>query len=216
MKYAPHCPVFLLLVFLSFTVNGFSQIKSTNLRRLYADLGAGVSSRSGGYSELGAQMVSMNNWVATVSYHSISMEPKNLPSNYDPGVNLLSLLPFVDQSPVVKSTLASITGGRAFNAGRKVWFTTEAGISYVSGEAMDFRSQPVVTDVLYISSNYSTITRKSSSAGAMLKADFNWAAFSFLGFGVGTYLNMNSVQSSAGFHFKMIVGAMGRSPYATD
>jgi len=90
--------------------------------------------------------------------------------------------------------------------GRKTWITTEAGLSIVSGEKMSFTSKPVVNDILYVSSNYSTHKESQSAVGGILKADFNWVFTPYLGLGVGAFAAVNSIQSPVGGEIKLIAG----------
>ncbi|MEO7394612.1 MAG: hypothetical protein ABIU11_06680, partial [Chitinophagaceae bacterium] len=94
-----------------------------------------------------------------------------------------------------------------FQAGQKLWFTTEAGLSIVNGEKMSFTRQPETSDrYFYSSSNFSIKKETKTTIGGMLKADFNWAVLPYLGLGAGVFANFNSIQSPLGFQFKIIIG----------
>jgi hypothetical protein len=63
-------------------------------------------------------------------------------------------------------SLVSLTAGRYFKLGRNTWATTEAGLSYVSGEKVSFQhSQVTSTNVIIAastSSNYTTTKENKS------------------------------------------------------
>jgi hypothetical protein len=104
--------------------------------------------------------------------------------------------------------LFSFTGGKCWEAGSKIWFTAEAGISIVTGEKMIFTSQPVVWDGWYVSSNYAVKKENKTTIGGMLKADFNWAFLPSMGLGAGVFANFNSIQTPVGEQIKLIFGWM--------
>ena len=124
----------------------------------------------------------------------------------------------------------SLTAGKYFPAGRKIWFTTEAGISLVNGEKVIYRPSVirndnfydgynVITDFLLLFgisnevssySNYSTSIENKKTIGGMLRADFNWAFSSFMGLGAGVFANFNSIQSPVGCQLKLTIGLMNR------
>lgn len=185
----------------------FSQVKEKPIKKIYLQVASGPSNHNGAFYEAGIQVVLKNNWVTTFSYHGIEMNPKNLPSDYEQGYVYL-IFPFYDEFPVTKMDLFSFTAGKLFEAGRKIWFTTEAGFSLVNGETMSFSKQPIVWDGLYKSSNYSVSKENKTTIGGMLKADFNWAILRFLGLGAGVFVNLNSLQSPVGFQVKLMVGKL--------
>ena len=182
------------------------QTKMSSLKKIYFQLASGASNKNGTFIEAGIQSVLKNNWVASVSYHSIEMNPQNLPADYKSGYTLLF---FRDVFPSVNMHLFSFTGGKFFEAGRKTWFTTEAGCSFVNSEKMSFTKQAVVTDgYFYTSSNYTVKKEKKTTIGGMLKADFNWALLPYVGLGAGAFANFNSIQSPVGFQLKVVIGWM--------
>ena len=183
----------------------FSQAKEKPIKKIYLQVAAGLSNHSGAFYEAGIQAVLKNNWVTTFSYHGIEMNPKNLPSDYERGYVYL-IFPFYDEFPVTKMDLFSFTAGKFFEAGRKIWFTTEAGFSIVNGEMVNFSKQPVAWDGIYKSSNYSVKKEKKTTIGGMLKADFNWAVLPYVGLGAGIFANFNSIQSPVGGQIKLIIG----------
>jgi len=188
----------------TFTVT--AQTKSPDVNRFYVDFGGGASTKNGIFAQLGATAVIKNKWTASISYYSVDMNPKNLPSDYEPGATIIVFFPVPDAMPSVDMTLVNFTAGRFFQIGRKTWFTTEAGLSIVSGKTFHFTAQPQVVDWDYMSSNYSAQTKTQTTIGAMLRADFTWAFCPNVGLNVGAFANMNSIQSPVGAEFKLVVG----------
>lgn len=183
------------------------------LSKIYLQTGAGGGSYQSSYGNLGVQVVFKNKWSTTLSYHSISMSPKNKPSDYQAETGYFLFLPYTNEIDV-KMNIISLTAGRNFNLGKKIWATLEAGPSFVSGEKASFQRTTSTSYNLLImagsSSNYNATLEKKSTMGAMLRADINWAFASFMGLGAGLFANFNSIQSPVGFEVKLIVGKMGR------
>jgi hypothetical protein len=141
------------------------------------------------------------------------MNPKNLPSDYEQGFTVIFLIPIPDAMPAVDMNVVSFTAGKILPVSRKVWFSGEAGISIVSGETMNFTRQSSTSTGFffdYIPSNYSYTSEKKSTMGAMLKADFNWAFCRFAGLGLSAHANLNSIQSTTGLEFKLLVGNLAK------
>ena len=207
---------FCLLLSILLCSIGYSQPKSKALNKIYLQAAAGGASRSGFVSELGVQSVFKNKWVATISYHNIDMEPKNLPKDFDPGYLIVLFIPIPGETPSVDMNLISLTMGRYFKGGRNTWFTTEAGLSVVNGKKISFSRNKEGSSTWVFPlfgetpSNYVFTEEKKSTIGAMFKADVNWAFASFAGLGAGVFANFNSIQSPVGFHIKVIVGKMNR------
>src|SRR5215204_4877407 len=107
---------------------GYSQATAKALTKIYLQGAVGGASHSGFVSELSVQGVIKNNWVATLSYHKIEMEPKNLPKDFDPGV-IIFLIPIPGETPSVDMSLISLTMGKYFKSGKNTWFTAEGGLS---------------------------------------------------------------------------------------
>jgi len=188
------------------TISLTAQIKSSGITKFYVDGGVGVASHNGVFATLGGTAVLQNNWLASISYYKLDMTPKNLPSNYEPGLLILPI-PILEAMPSVKMSVVNFTGGRLFPLGRKTWITAEAGLSVVSGEKLQFTSQPVVGLLVYYSSNYSTQkTKQTTTVGGMLRTDFNWAFTPYFGLSAGAFVNMNSIQSPVGAEVKLIAG----------
>ncbi len=191
------------------------QIKETPVKKIYLQVGTGGSTQNGIFSGIGVQAVLKHNWTTTFSYYSIEeMKVKNLPSDYEPGYTVLLVIPISDGYPTIKENIYSFIGGKCFEAGRKIWFTTEAGFSIVNGETVSFTPRTVEETFWLIgysySSNYFVKREKKTTIGGMLRADFNWAITSFAGLGAGVFANINSIQSPMGFEFKLIIGWMNR------
>jgi hypothetical protein len=193
-----------------------AQKKESAIKKVYLQAGAGGSTIEGDNIELGLQTIINNKWSATISYHSLTMKPKNLPSDYKPGTGtILFFIPYSDDV-IVNMDLFSLTAGKYFQTGKKSWITTEAGLSIVNGEVASF--QPTVSgsvDALGLlfgytgtTSNYNTTLENKTSIGAMIRADYNWAFSRFFGLGAGVFANFNSIQSPVGFNLKLTMGMM--------
>src|SRR5580765_4346659 len=126
-----------------------AQTKPTNIKKFYVEGGIGATNHNGVFANLGATAVLQNNWMASISYYHLDMNPQNLPSNYERGYTLILIFPIPDAMPSVKMSQVNFTAGRFFPLGRKTWFTTEAGLSVVTGEKMSFTSQPVEENWAY-------------------------------------------------------------------
>ena len=193
--------LFLLLSFLA-TCSLNAQDKPTGITKFYVDAGAGLASHNGGFVTLGGTAVLQHNWLASLSYYNVDMNPKNLPSDYQPDITFYL---FSDGIPSVKMTMVNFTGGKLFHLGRKTWITAEAGLSFVSGEELQFTSRPAV-GWIDLGANYSTQPTRQNTVGGMLRTDFNWAFTPYLGLSVGGFVNMNSIQSPVGVEVKLIAG----------
>lgn len=203
-----------LFIFSTLLTN--AQSGKSDLKKIYGQLSMGPASSSGYSVSFAAQSVWKNNLVATLSYQNISVNPKNLPSDYERGYTYFLLLPIPDAKPEQELKILSITMGKLYPSGRKTWFTTEGGISLVKGDKFTFSHQAVESGSLifvgYSSSNYSVSKESTTSVGGQLKADFNWAFCSFAGLGVGAHANLNSIQSVIGGEIKLSIGWMHREP----
>jgi len=197
----------LSLLILSFaTFSLLAQSNPGSIKKFYVDFGAGGASNNGAFAQMGATAVLKSNWTISASYYSVDVDPKNLPSDYEQGCTILLIFPIPDPMPSANLNMVNFTAGKLFPMGRKTWFTTEAGISIVSGKSFHFTSQPVEMDWSYISSNYATEEVSKTSIGAMFRADFNWAFSRFVGLSAGAFANANSIQSPVGFEIKLLVG----------
>jgi hypothetical protein len=141
------------------------------------------------------------------------MTPKNEPADYQPETGYVLFMPYTYQETTDMS-MVNLTAGRYFKLGRNTWATTEAGLSYVQGEKVNYQhSQVVSSDIIIFastSSNYTASKESKSSVGAALRADLTWGFASFMGLGCGVFANVNSIQSPVGFQVKLILGYMGR------
>ena len=194
-------------------LSSFGQTKETTINKIYLQLGTGACSYKGFSGEVGIQAVFKNNWIGSFSYNSLTMDPKNIPSDYRPGYTILLLIP-IENSTTIAMDVYSLTTGKYFKTGRNTWFSTEAGLSYVNGEKVNYtRNTGNLTgwNLLIIGeepSNYNTTVEKQSTMGGVLKADFNWALASFVALGAGFNANLNSIQSTVGFEVKLSLGWM--------
>ena len=210
---------FLLLSSLIF-LGTYGQTKKTSLEKIYLHVAGGASSHKGSFSEFGVQTVLKHNWTSTFSYHSIEMNPKNLPANYDPGYTVVFFIPLRNADPAIHMKLYSLSAGKFLKAGRNTWFTTEAGLSVVNGEKISFSPVSVnqsgndplflLFGIAYTPPNYNTTVEKKTTIGGILRANFNWAFSSFAGLGAGVFANFNSIQSPVGFDIKLTCGWMNR------
>ena len=203
--------IFSCIILLAFFSTATGQTKTMN--KLYLQAGAGGGTHEAASYNLGIQTIFKNKWSATLSYHEFDMNPKDLPSDYEPETVIILFIP-ITYTVQANMKIVSLTAGRYFKMGRNTWATTEAGLSYVSGEKVSFQHSEVTSSYLIIagsiSSNYSTTKEKKSAVGFMMQSDVNWAFSSFMGLGAGVFANINSIQSPIGFHVKLLVGNMGR------
>ena len=203
--------IFLFIMSLTFMITASGQTKTMN--KFYLQAGAGGGTHEAASYDLGIQSIFKNKWSATLSYHEFDMDPKNLPSDYEPETGYIFFIPYT-YTVQANMKIVSLTAGRYFKMGRNTWATTEAGLSYVSGEKVSFQHSQVTNNFFLIaasnSSNYSSTKEKKSAVGFMMQTDVNWAFSSFMGLGAGVFANINSIQSPIGFHVKLLVGNMGR------
>jgi hypothetical protein len=213
---ATFCFLIFLFLYSPFTLN--AQKNESPIKKIYLQGGGGWNTIDGGNGEIGLQAIFNNKWSATISYHSLSMEPKNLPSDYKAGTGtILFLIPYSDEV-TVDMELFSFTAGKYFKTGKKSWITTEAGLSIVKGQTASFQPSASTTvdpfgilfGVTGTTSNYNSTLENKSGIGAMLRADYNWAFSRFFGLGAGAFANFNSIQSPVGFNLRLTMGMMGR------
>jgi hypothetical protein len=183
-----------------------AQTASNPFKKLYFECGGGAATSNGSFAQLGAKAVLKNNWTASVSYYNVEANPKNLPSNYEPGYTVFFIFPVPDAMPSVEMKMINFTAGRFFPLGRKTWITTEAGLSIVSGKTFEFTPQKVETNWFYWPSNYSSETKSKTTLGGMIRTDITWACTPFLGMSLGGFANLNSIQSPVGVELKLIAG----------
>jgi hypothetical protein len=208
-------PIFL---FLYFPFTSKAQKKEPAVKKIYLNMGAGPNTIKGSNGEIGLQAVFNNRWSTTLSYHSISMEPKNLPSDFIAGTGTTLFLFSYSDEVIIDMSLFSLTGGKYFQTGKNSWITTEAGLSVVKGETASF--QPATSQTLGsawlllgmtgTTSNYTHTIENNSTIGGMIRADYNWAFSRYFGMGAGVFANFNSIQSPVGFNLKLTMGWMGR------
>jgi hypothetical protein len=202
---------FFSVLFLAFVIISNAQAKAIN--KFYLHAGAGCGTYESVPADLGLQAIIKNKWSATLSYQALSMKPKNRPSDYQAETGYVLFIPYKYEAKADMS-MVSLTAGRYFKLGKNTWATTEGGLSYVSGEKVDFQHTDVINSDLIIvastTSNYATTKETKSSLGVAARADINWSFASFMGLGCGVFANVNSIQSPIGFQIKLIVGYMGR------
>jgi len=207
--------IIVLMVIISFAKASFGQTKQTAINKIYMQLGMGGCSYKGFSGDIGIQAFFKNNWIASFSCQSLEMDAKNKPADYRPGITTVFFFSFED-NPTIDMNLYSLTSGKYFKTGKNTWFSTEAGLSYIKGEKLNFtRNTGDLSGWTLIivgeqPSNYITTVEKKTSFGGMLKADFNWAFASFAGLGAGVFTNLNSIQSTVGFEVKLSIGWMNR------
>lgn len=203
--------IFLCIMSLSLITTATGQSKT--MSKFYLQGGVGGATHQGSSYDLSMQAIIKNKWSATLSYQELTMTPKNLPADYQAETGYVFFIPY-SYTTDTKMSLLSLTAGRYFKLGRNTWATTEAGLSYVSGEKVSFQHSQVTSSNLIIaastSSNYTSTKETKSGIGFMMRTDVNWAFSSFMGLGAGFFANINSIQSPVGFHVKLLVGGMGR------
>lgn len=196
-----------------FAKASFGQSNQSTINKVYAQLGLGACSYKGFSTEIGIQAILKNKWAVTLSRQSLQMDPKNLPSNYQPETGYVLFIPYA-YTPEVEMNITSLTGGRFFKTGEKTWATLEAGPGLVNGDKFSFQGAQVTNTNVIIaastSSNYNDNKENKSTVGLTLKADFNWAFSSVVGLGASAFANLNSIQSPIGFNARLIVGWMNR------
>ena len=199
--------IFLLLIFVS--VSSFAQPEKKAIQKFYGSFGGGVTSRDGALASLGLRAILSNNWTFGLSYDNTNMNPKNLPADYRPGVFLLLIIPISEGNPSVDMNMFSVTAGKYFPVGRRVWFTTDAGLSLVSGKEFQFRPNTDRGGLLDFPSNYTYTEMRKTSVGGLLQAEVHWAFLNFAGLSAGAFANINGIQSPVGASLKLIIGKMG-------
>ena len=206
MKKNIYSLVLLLFATTTFCQQANNDVKASSTKKIYLQAGAGVATAAGVSYDFGIQAVLKSNWTVSASYKKVEMKAKNLPNDYERGVVYLIFFPIYDEWPLNKMNVFNFTLGKYIETGKKTWFTAEGGLSFVSGQKFTFASQPVETELFYVSSNYSYQKESKAGFGVILKSDFNWAVLPFAGLGAGVYADINSLQSPLGFELKFICG----------
>ncbi|MEO6221596.1 MAG: hypothetical protein ABIO81_14280 [Ginsengibacter sp.] len=190
----------------------FAQEPKT-LNKIYLQMGAGggtFNSIDGGFA---ATAIIKNKSSITLSYHHLEMKPKNQPSDYQAETGYVFFIPYTNQI-TSNMDFVSLTAGKFYRLSKKIWATTEGGLSYTRGEKVEYKKAQSVSSTIIIAetttSNYTTTKENKSVLGVMLQSDINWAFCSFIGVGAGVYANLNSVQSPIAFQIKLLIGKMGR------
>jgi hypothetical protein len=178
------------------------------MTKLYGELGGGVATGNGTVGEGGVRVVLSNNWTYGFSGINIGAKPKNLPSDYVRGFTLLIFIPILDEEPDVDMNLYSVTAGRFFPVSRRLWVTTDAGLSLGTAKEFQFRPNNNRGGLLTFPSNYTYTESRKTTIGALLKAEVNLAFLNFAGLSAGVFTTVNGIQSSVGGSFKLIVGKL--------
>src|SRR6186997_1948351 len=84
--------IFLCIMSLAFIITASGQTKTMN--KFYLQAGAGGGTHEAASYDLGIQSIFKNKWSATLSYHEFDMDPKNLPSDYEPETVIILFFPF--------------------------------------------------------------------------------------------------------------------------
>lgn len=206
-----------ILLFLFFIIPGhvLAQQQERFIKKVYHDGGLALAGKGGG--GLGSlEFILKNRWSASLSYCGMSMDPKELPEDYEAAWGFV-ILPF-ENNVYNEMKIISISAGKYFPVGTKAWFTTEAGPSFIKGQRYSFTKnpeyasgQPVYAILgVYYPSNYNHVSENKQTMGALIKADFTWAFASFMGIGVGGVASLNSIQSFGAFQVKLSFGWMNR------
>jgi hypothetical protein len=198
-----------LLLLLSFPA--LSQANNTTLQKWYLDFGGGSASHAGALGTVGLRTILSNNWSFGLSYDNVSMDPKNLPADYRPGVFLLLILPISEGNPSVDVNIFSVTAGKFIPASRRVWFTTDAGFSLVRGTTFQFQPNKDRGGLLDFPSNYTYTEERKTAIGGLLKAEVTWAFSSFVGLSAGVFASINGIQSPVGTTLKLVLGRLNTS-----
>ncbi len=181
-----------------------AQGQGPKLQKIYGEAGLGSTTYSGGVGILGIRTVLSNQWTFGLSYQGIGMDPKNQPADFKPDIAL-----FFPIYPSVDMDIFSLTAGKFLQAGRRFWFTTDAGLSLVSANEYRYTRRPPAGAIIdAFTSNYSYTEERRSGLGALLKAEAHWGFSRFMGFSAGAFTCINSVQTPVGWTLKLLVGKM--------
>ena len=210
-------PGFLVFILELFIIPGhvLAQQEEKRIKKVYYDAGLAFTEKGGGgLSSL--EFILKNKWSASVSFCGMSLDPKELPDDYEAEWGFV-IFPF-ENNLYNDMKIISISAGRYIPVGRKAWFTAEAGPSFIRGRHYSFTRNPDYVPGegvyailgIYYPSNYNHVSEKTQTLGAVIKADFNWAFASFMGIGVGGVASLNSIQTFGAFHVKLSFGWMNR------
>jgi hypothetical protein len=205
--------VILIVLAANFSIASFAQMQEETVNKIYLQAGGGASSHNGSSAGVSIEAVFKKNWIGGISYQNLVTDPSNVPSDYRPG--RVNIFPFTfDESPTVETNIYNLTTGKCFKAGQRTWFSTQAGISYVKSQKVNYTHNNANNGGWNIiifgeePSNYNTTIENKAAMGGVLKADFTWAFASVAGLGAGVYTNINSIQSTLGFELKLSIGWM--------
>ena len=111
-------------------------------KKIYLQAGLGATGHNGVFTDIGVQAVLKNNWTTSLSYNSIDMDPKNIPSDYDPGYTIVLFIPIENKTPSIDMKVLSFMVGKYYKGGRNTWFTTEGGLSLITAKELNFSKRP--------------------------------------------------------------------------
>jgi len=201
-------PLLHLLLLLLLSVPALSQTDKTTFQKWYLDFGGGTASRAGTLTAVGLRTVLSNNWTFGLAYDNISMDPKNLPAGYHPGVIVIIIIPISEGNPSVDMNAFSFTAGKFFPLGRRFWCTTDAGLSVVNGKVFQFQPNKDRGGYPAYPSNYTYTEERKTTIGGLLKAEVAWAFSGIVGMSAGAFAHLNGVQSPVGFSMKLLLGSL--------
>src|SRR5262245_61960249 len=94
------------LTLLSFVCCGMANAQSNEpekespCKKVYLQSCVGFDNHAGSHANIGVQAILKNKWTASLSIHTVTMDPKNLPSDYEPGYVMVVIIPIVDDLPL--------------------------------------------------------------------------------------------------------------------
>lgn len=193
-------------------ISGKAQ-SGSSISKWYVQGAAGGGNYGSFDGGVGLTAVVRNQWSLSLTYNDLDMRPKNQPADYKPETGYVFFVPYTYEIRA-HMNLVNVTIGRYWSTGKNTWATVGGGLSFVHGERVHYeRTESVTTNVLIAettTSNYNTTKEVKSTVGALIQGDINWAFASFLGLGVGTYVNLNAIQSPVSVQVKLLAGKMNR------
>lgn len=114
-------PIFTVLVIFQLVCifESKSQTIDKPVNKIYLSLGAGATTENGALVDIGLQASFKNNWIGTLSYSKLEMNPKNIPSDYEQGYTVIIVVPLPDEYPYVDLKIISFSGGNDLKQGGK-------------------------------------------------------------------------------------------------
>lgn len=204
-------PLLTVLIVLVFSFSAFCQDTKPSLTKWYVDFGGGATSHSGALGAVGLRTILSSNWTFGLAYDNVSMDPKNLPADYRPGAIVIIIIPISEGNPSVDMNAFSFTAGKYFPVGRRLWFTTDAGLSVVSGKVFQFQPNKDRGGYPEYPSNYTYTEERQTTIGGVLKAEVAWAFSGVVGISAGIFTHLNGVQSPVGASMKLLLGSLRKN-----